>query len=328
MMFDIRIEGIEAGRSIYIPIDGRLYSDNGKLLTTLTIEYAAFSSAGALATSAIVVDYVGRYSSELSHVLNIRARAFLEPTTISYIEERRRINKYHRVELKLKLRFLRFHSPVYHYNYIYVIGRTSPSILRLPDDAVMLKAGKPLLSIDNAVYYELETAVVIDGPKWVKDFLPALGLGSYMILELPLPKTLELPKDSLDHFMAAIKSLQSAKEAVYQTLSIGPPLTALRNALLHFCEALKALNLAIKEDRGCRLDESKLIELFKGNKWLAKLVVEIFTNAKKVATRGPEPTQPHLASEPAPTLYHVESLIGLVAYMFKIVLDSITYPKQ
>lgn len=330
-MFDIRIEGIEAGRSIYIPIDGRLYSDNGKLLSSLNIEYAAFSSAGALATSAIVVDYVGRYSSELSHVLNIRARAFLEPTTISYIEERRKINKYHRVELKLKLRFLRFHSSVYHYNHIYVAGRTSPPILRLPDDAVMLKAGKPLLSIDNVVYYELETAVVIDGPKWVKDFLPALGLGSYMILELPLPKTLEtleLPEDSLDHFRTAIKSLQSAKEAVYQTLSIGPPLTALRNALLHFCEALKALNLAIKEDGGCRLDESKLIELFKGNKWLAKLVAEIFTNAKRVATRGPEPTQPHLASEPAPALYHVESLIGLVAYMFKIVLDSITYSKQ
>jgi len=327
-MFNIRIEGVEAGRSIYIPVDGRIYTDDGKLLSSLTIEYATFSSAGALATSAIVVDYVERYSSELSHVLNIRARAFLEPVAIKYIEERRRVNKYHRVELKLELRFLRFHSSVYHYNYVYVIGRASPSILRLPNDAVMLKAGEPLLFIDNFVYSELETRVVIDGPRWVKEFLPAFGLGSYTILELPLPDTSKLPRDSLDHFIAAIKSLQSAKEAVYQTLSIGPPLTALRNALLHFCDALKALGLAIKEDGGCRLDENKLIELFKGNKWLAKLVVEVFTNAKRIATRGPETTQPHLAPEPAPTLYHVESLIGLVAYMFKIVLDSIIYSKQ
>lgn len=88
MMFNIRIEGIEAGRNIYIPIDGRLYSDNGKLLSSLTIEYAAFSDAGVLATSTIVVDYIEQYPSELSHILNIRARAFLEPTTIKYIEEK------------------------------------------------------------------------------------------------------------------------------------------------------------------------------------------------------------------------------------------------
>lgn len=88
---------------------------------------------------------------------------------------------------------------------------------------------------------------------------------------------------------------------------------------------MKALGLAIRKNRGCSLDEERLVELFQGNKNLAKLVVDIFTYTKGIATRGSEPTQLHLAPKPAPKLYQVESLIGLVAYMFKIVLDTLNH---
>ena len=326
LMFDVRVEGINAGTEVYIPIDGRLYSDDGKLLAQVDLEYAAFSSAGAISTSAIIVDYLEKYPSGLQHVLNLRCKTFLDPKSINYIEERRRINKYRRVELKLKLRFLRLHSMVYHYNYVYRVGKDFPSILRLPNDAVMLKAGEPLLLVDTTVYNELETLIVIDGPRWVKDFLPALGLGNYILLELPLPKLPSAPEEALQHFVNAIKSLERAKEAVYETLDIGPPLTALRNALIEVCNALKPLGLATEtQNRGCTLVEEKLIELFQSNRELAKLVMEIFTNAKRIATRGPEPTQPHLAPGPAPTLYQVESLIGPVVHMLKLITDTLRH---
>ncbi|WP_168371297.1 hypothetical protein [Pyrodictium occultum] len=204
----------------------------------------------------------------------------------------------------------------------------------LPNDAVMLKAGKPLLGINklkllginNTVYSEYETPITIEGPRWVRDFAPALGLGNYVLLELPLPGPLPEPEESLQRFINAIKSLKRAREAIYETLSIGPPLTALRNALIEACYALEPLKLATRsQNGGCMLVKEKLKELFQGNELLAKLVTEVFTNVKTISTRGPEPTQPHLAPGPALTLYQVESLIGLATFILKLLLDTLKY---
>jgi len=321
-MFDITVEGIPAGRDMYIPVNGNLYSEDGKFLTKISIEYASFSGDMGLITSGIVVDYFKRYSPENSLKLRIRARAFMEPKVVRYLEEYRRRNPYQRIELKLKLRFLTIHSHVYHRNYIYSVEQQSKRIIGLPNDAVLLKAGEFLLFVDSLVYNEVESPISIEGPRWLKDFLPVLGLGSYMLLEIPIPDISRFPEKILENLSEAIRSLQTAREELYKTLSIGPPLTALRNALTQLCIALQDLDLA-KKDQGCELDEKKLVKLFRGNDLLVKLILDIFTKAKRIATKGPEPTQPHIAPEPAPTLNQVESLIGIVAFMFKILLDTI-----
>lgn len=322
-MFNVRVEGFNAGTEIYIPVDGALYSDDEKFLTRIILDQVSFRGAGF--SPQIKVDYLEKYSGGLQHTLILRGKALLDPKSINYIEERRRINKYHRVELKLKIRFIGLYSTVYHPDNIYRVGKDF-LFPRLPNDAVMLKAGEPLLYIDNTVYRECETPIIIDGSKWVRDFVPALGLGNYILLELPLPRPLPEPEESLQRFINAIKSLKRAREAIYETLDIGPPLTALRNALIEACYALKPLGLATRsQNGGCMLTKEKLIELFQGNKLLAKLVTEVFTNVKTISARGPEPTQPHLAPRPAPTLYQVESLIGLATFILKLLLDTLKY---
>ncbi|MEM4970110.1 MAG: hypothetical protein QXE01_02530 [Sulfolobales archaeon] len=323
LMFDIQIEGIITGAEIYIPIDGRLYSDDGKILAQAILETTTFTSKGSIAAPTIIVDLFEKYQDYIQLILNLKYRAFLDAKSINYIEERRKANKYQKVELKLKLRFLKLFSRVYHKDYIYRVGEGSSSRLGLPADAVMLKAGEHLLSVESS---EFETQITIEGPRWIKDFLPVLGLGSYILLELPIPKPPLISDEALQHFSNAIESLKKAREAIYETLDIGPPLTALRNALIEVCEALKPLGIASEtQDRGCTLVDDKLVELFQGNEEMARLIKEIFVNIKNIATRGPTPTQPHLAPKPAPTLYQVESLMGLTAYMIKLIADTLRY---
>lgn len=131
--------------------------------------------------------------------------------------------------MKLKIRFLKLLSGVCYSSNIYSAIR-DVHVAGLSDDAVILKAGQPLIGINNLVYAEVETATTIDESKWVNDFLPVLGLGTYMIIELPLPGIPELPKEALNHFVFVINSLHDARRVLYQTLIIGPPLIALRNA--------------------------------------------------------------------------------------------------
>jgi len=330
LAFEVRVEGINAGIEVYIPVDGRLYSDDGRFLSQVILDNAYFGAAGSIGSSTIIVNYLEKYPNglQLTHTLDLKCRAFLDVKSINYIEERRRLNKYHRVELKLKLRFLALHSMSYHYDHIYRAGKDFPLVIRLPSDAVMLKSGKPLLYVEPQVYSELESAIIVDGPRWVSDFLPVLGLGNYVLLEIPLPKPPAVSDEALQHFINVVKSLKRAREALYETLDVGPSLTALRNSLLEFCEVLKSLGLASVsgQDRGCEINKEKLKELFQGSKELTELMVEIYTNVKRVATRGSEPTQPHIALKPTPTPYQVESLIGLASYMIKLVMD--TYMRQ
>jgi len=321
LSFRIRVEGVEAGRSIYIPVSGRLYSDDGKFLSQVIIDDAYFGAAGSIAASAIVVNFLEAYRgvAELSHTLDLRCRAFLDVKTVNYIEERRMSNRYHRVVLKLRLRFLVLHSLVHHPSYIYKGAGLAPW------DAVMLKSGQALLFVEPQVYEELESEIVIDGPRWVRDFLPSLGLGSYMLLEIPLPKPAPIPDDALQRLVNAIELLKRAKEVLHETLNAGSSLAVLRNALSQFCEALRYSDLATVRDGGCELVYDKLVELFQGVKELADIVTMIYTRVKRLATAGPEPTQPHIAPRPALTLRQVESLIGLASYMIKLVMDTYTH---
>jgi len=320
----VHVEGVDAGRSVYIPVGGRLYSDDDKLLSQVIIDDAFFGPVGSIGTSAIIVNYLEAYRSiaGLTHTLDLRCRAFLDAKSVSYIEERRRSDKYHRVMLKLRLRFLTLHSLVHHYSHIY---KASTFLFRAPGDAIVLKSGEPLLYIAPQVYEELETSIVIDGPQWVKDFLPSLGLGSYTLLEIPLPRPTSIPDEALQHFINIVNSLKRAREALYETLDAGSSLTALRNALLEFCEVLKHLGLAVSRDKGCEIDSGKLVELFQGVKELAETVAVVYKDIRNVVTVGPEPTQPHIAPRPTLTLRQVESLIGLASYMIKLVMDTYTH---
>jgi len=189
----------------------------------------------------------------------------------------------------------------------------------------VLKSGEPLLYIEPQVYEELETDIVIDGSQWVKDFLPSFGLGSYMLLEIPLPRPASIPDKALQHLTNTIQSLEYAKRKLYEALDAGSSLSALRNALEQFCEALKILGLAVSKDGGYELVYDKLVELFQGDKELVDVVKTIYTKVKRITSAGPAPTQPHITPRPALTLRQVESLIGLVAYTIKLVMDTYAY---
>ncbi|WP_168371298.1 hypothetical protein [Pyrodictium occultum] len=112
LMFNVRVEGFDAGRGIYIPVDGALYSDDEKFLTRIILDKVSFS--GTSFPPQIIVDYGEKYPRDLKHTLILGGKALLDPKSINYIEERRRINKYHRVELKLKIRFIVLYSTVHH----------------------------------------------------------------------------------------------------------------------------------------------------------------------------------------------------------------------
>lgn len=63
-MFTIRIEGVSAGTELLIPVDGRLYSDDGKLLAPMMLEYTAFTSAERIGQLSIIIDYTKEYPTE------------------------------------------------------------------------------------------------------------------------------------------------------------------------------------------------------------------------------------------------------------------------
>lgn len=330
LIFEVQVEGFRVGSEIYIPVDGKLYSDDAKLLSQVIIEYAGYTNLGGIANPSIIINYFKVYSTVPQGTLVLRCRSFLDFKSINYIEMRRRANEYHDVRLNLKLRFLRFYSSAYFPTEVYGAESLSRFSLKLPEDAVILRAGRSLLSIDSKLYFEVETPIKISGSEWVKDFLVGLGLGSYDLLELPLPTSM-LPsasEEASQHFVNAIESLRKAREAIYETLNVGPPLTALRNALIEFCQALRFLGLAEVRDGGCTLIEGKLKEVLQGNEELVELIRQVFTRVKAIATVGPEPTQPHIAPRPKLELYQVESLIGLTAYTLKLLADTLHYQRS
>jgi len=77
LFFKIRVEGVEAGKSVYIPIGGRLYSDDGKLLSQVIIDNAYFGAAGSIAAPSIIVNFLEAYSriAGLTRTLDLRCRA-------------------------------------------------------------------------------------------------------------------------------------------------------------------------------------------------------------------------------------------------------------
>jgi len=310
--FDVKIEGFRGGIALPIPLDCLLYSADGKLLGHGALEFASFFGSRL---PAIVISV----PSEYSYSTSLRCKVLLDNKAISYIEERRRTDEYHEVKLKLKFRFLEFYSSVH--NEVYK-GETLRAY-GLPHDAIMLKVNKPLLYVHSLPGLTLEKDITISGSRWVKDFLPALGIGKFLILEIPLPEGPKLPGGALDHFIRSVESLETARKVLYLTLDVGSTLTALRNALIEACQALKPLGLASEKETGCKLEEQRLEELLGGE--LAELVKEVYTIVKKIATAGPLPTQPHIAPKQPPTLYQVESLIGLVAFTLKLIADTLKY---
>jgi len=315
LYFKVHVEGVRSGSEIYIPIDGRLYSDDEKLLSQVIFDDVFFNPMGASRSPAIIVGYPkerAEFTPQI-HALDLECRAFLDAKSLNYIEERRRANNYHRVELKLKLRFLVLHSMVF-------------QLPSLPSDAIMLKSGTSLLYVMPKVYEELKTDIIIDDSRWIKEFLPLLGLGSYVLLEIPLPKPQSIPDEAFQHFTNVINSLKRAREVLYENLDVGPSLTALRNALSEFCMALKPSGLtASTESGGCEIIEEKFRDLFQDHKELLEIVEVLFKKVRSIATAGPEPTQPHVAPRPALTPRQVESLIGLASYMIKLVMDTYTH---
>jgi len=315
--FDVKIEGFRGGIALPLPLDCLLYSADGKLLGHGVLEFADFYGPGLRSSPAIIIGA----PSEYAYSANLRCKVLLDSKAISYIEERRRTDEYHEVKLKLKFRFLVFYSNITIHDKVYK-GETL-RIYGLPRDAVLLKVDEPLLYVLSLPGSTLEKDVTISGSRWVKDFLPALGIGKFLILEIPLPESPKLPGEALDHFIRSVEALETAGRVLYSTLDVGSTLTALRNALIEACQALKPLGLASEKETGCKLEEQRLEELLGGE--LAKLVKEVYTIVKKIATAGPLPTQPHIAPKQSPTLYQVESLIGVVAFTLKLIADTLKY---
>jgi len=310
--FDVKIEEFRGGIALPIPLDCLLYSADGKLLGHGVLEFASFYG------SRLPAIIIGMFS-EYSYSTSLRCKVLLDSKAINYIEERRRTDEYHEIKLKLKFRFLELYSTIHGKVYK---GETL-GIYGLPRDAVMLKADEPLLYVYSLPGLTLEKDITISGSRWVKDFLPALDIGKFLILEIPLPESPELPREALDHFIRSVESLETARKVLYSTLDVGSTLTALRNALIEACQALKPLGLASEKETGCKLEEQRLEDLL--GRELAELVKEVYTIVKKIATAGPLPTQPHIAPKQPPTLYQVESLIGVVAFTLKLVADTLRY---
>jgi len=225
--FDVKIEGFRGGIALPIPLDCLLYSADGKLLGHGVLEFADFYGSSPRSSPAIIIGAPSEYSYNAS----LRCKVLLDNKAMSYIEEKRKTDEYHEVKLKLKFRFLEFYSTIH--NEVYK-GET----LRrygLPHDAVMLKVDKPLLYVHSLPGLTLEKDITISGSRWVKDFLPALGIGKFLILEIPLPESSKLPAEALDHFIRSVEALETARKILYSTLDVGSTLTALRNALIEAC---------------------------------------------------------------------------------------------
>jgi len=312
--FRVAIEDIDTGDELMIPIDGRLYSDDNKFLTLLTLNEVGYKrTEGCYSSLTIGVGCKKIYKGvNFRHSLELKCRGILDPKILKHIEERRRSNEYHAVELRLGIRFLKLHSDVA--RMIEILER------RGSDEYVGLLAGSQLLGIPSNVYEEVHIPIKIEERKWVKDFLPYLGLGKYTLIEFPSPKILTEVRE----FEDSLKALEEARKLIYETLKTGPPLTALRNALAKLCDGMRRLGLAKTANSGCTLDDDKVKHLFKDNKELANIVIESFRGIKQIATTGPEPTQPHLAPRPALELCQVECLIGIAAYIFKLIMDALT----
>lgn len=161
----------------------------------------------------------------------------------------------------------------------------------------------------------------IDAIRWGKEFLPSLGLGSYLIIEMPALNTRELPVKILERLDKALKALETARAKLHRDLDPASALTALRNAIVEFCFALKPLGLSQSKGPSCFFIRDKLAKLL-GREELADLVDEVYKTLKNLASIGSEATQPHMAASPTPEPYQVESLIILVTSLFKLVLDT------
>ena len=56
LLFELKMEGIESGDEILIPINGMLYSDDGKLLSPLVTDYVSYVTTGVpIAVPAIII---------------------------------------------------------------------------------------------------------------------------------------------------------------------------------------------------------------------------------------------------------------------------------
>jgi len=315
--FRVAIEDIDTGDELMIPIDGRLYSDDSKFLTLLTLNEIWYKqSEGCYPSPVIGVGCKKIYKGvNFRHSLELKCRGILDPKILKHIEERRRSNEYHAVELRLGIRFLKLYSDV--------ARMTETLERRKSNEYVGLLAGSQLLAIPSNVYEEVHIPIKIEERKWVKDFLPHLGLGKYTLIEFPSPKILT----EVGEFEDALEALEEARKLIYETLKTGPPLTALRNALKKLCDGMRRLGLAKAANGGCTLDDEKIKDLFKGNEELANLVIRSFREIKRIAAVGPEPTQPHLAPGPALEPCQVECLIGIAAYIFKLIMDALTEHK-
>ena len=295
-----------AGGYVYVPIAVSLYSDDGKLLSTNSdINYSY--SGGAYAGSLVVA---WDEHEPIDYVIVLHTQVLLSPKALEYIEQRRRANEYREARLQLRIRFLEIHG--LHSNSLQPINIFGTSAYALKDGKVLFSALQHLESVDFR----------IDAIRWSKEFLPSLGLGSYLIIEMPALNTRELPVKVLERLDKALKALETARTKLHIDLDPASALTALRNAIVEFCFALKPLGLSQSKGPSCFFIHDKLAELL-GRKELADIVDEVYKTLKNLTSVGSEATQPHMAASPTPEPYQVESLIILVTSLFKLVLDTI-----
>ena len=316
---DIDTEGkARLGFGVLVPVDALVYSGDGKLLTAAIIEYMNLSR-GALAGQALMLgaqlkSLRGAFIPE-GYIGQARVKIMLSPEAVQHIEALRRTDKYKRVLLKLKLRFMELTS-----RYVF---QEALAPLDKEGEYAALRIGGYLLVLPSPVYSEHEVSVEIDEARWVSDFLPALTRTRYMVLEVPIPKVEDLElEEAKRHLELAIESLEEARKILHETLRPGPPLTALRNTLNELCHALRPLGLSEGRGQSCSFKKECIKQAFE-DKELGTLIAETLTRLKHTVQTAQEPAAAHIKPSRKIQPHQIEHLIAITAHTITLLLETL-----
>ena len=247
-----------------------------------------------------------------------QAKIYHVPLTISAIsrlEELRRKRKPRDVILKL--------SAELEYLKLAAVG----SILEVSPDGKSAPQPMALVSpvrLPNLMVKErcqLKQTLIIHESEWAVKFAPRLGLYSFDLIEIPNIQ------DGSEAFSKVMEFLGESRKQLYQGLNRGAAIAALRNALNALFEALVKNDYAVvrqeKEARG----ESKYVihwEKITRDEPLQRSLNQIYRSVRGIVSTGDDATSPHIDPERRIEAYQVESLIGLVSYLTKLITDSIS----
>ncbi len=183
------------------------------------------------------------------------------------------------------------------------------------NDMNILSANNNDRSLLKLSHLDLTVNHIVSSLDWLMDFAPKLGAGEYEIIEIP-----KLKADSSNNkFKKSLDNLETAKKKLYE-LEIGSAQAALRNSVKSFNEALIDLGYVKTNKDG--MNEPDYTKIFKNNN-ISQLADSLQSKLYGAASRGPEATAPHAASETLIEGYEVESMISMVYFLYKMVFERL-----